>query len=150
MLTKFRRKIFEIIFLIKPFLLYDKNVKTKVYISWERKELLRWNKKAFFITFKVLSLKQKNKFFSKMNARLQKNKKNQELPTCGKLFAEVVIFVSVNTFFQLTLVCTTDSHTGFCSVLLLREHELNFFFHLDFPFLITYTSSSNWHVLISV
>ena len=31
---------------------------------------------------------------------LKKNKKNQELPTCSKLFTEVVIFVAAKTFFQ--------------------------------------------------
>ena len=32
--------------------LHDRKVKTKNYIPWERSELLRWNKKAFPITFK--------------------------------------------------------------------------------------------------
>ena len=31
--------------------LHDRKVKTKNYIPWERSELLRWNKKAFPITF---------------------------------------------------------------------------------------------------
>ena len=35
------------IFLIKPFFLHDQNVMTKTEISWERKKLLRWNKKRF-------------------------------------------------------------------------------------------------------
>ena len=35
---------------------YDKKVKTKMWISWEQKELLRWNKKTFFIIFKGLSV----------------------------------------------------------------------------------------------
>ena len=34
-------------FLIQPFFLYDQKVLTKTLISWERKELLRWNKKHF-------------------------------------------------------------------------------------------------------
>ena len=40
---------FEInhIFLIKMFFLHDKKVMTKTQISWEWKELLRWNKKHF-------------------------------------------------------------------------------------------------------
>ena len=38
---------FKLIFLMKLFLLYDQNVKTKILISWERKEHLRWNKKHF-------------------------------------------------------------------------------------------------------
>ena len=35
-------------------LLHDQKVKTKV--SWEREELLRWNKKRFFIIFKGFSI----------------------------------------------------------------------------------------------
>ena len=34
-------------FLFKPLFLNDQKVKTKLEISWERKELLRWNKKHF-------------------------------------------------------------------------------------------------------
>ena len=43
---------FEIngIFLIKPFLLHDQKVKTK--ISWEQEDLLRWNKKHFSPIFR--------------------------------------------------------------------------------------------------
>ena len=32
-------------FLIKPFCLHNQKVKTTISLSWERKELLRWNKK---------------------------------------------------------------------------------------------------------
>ena len=35
------------IFLIKPFFINDQKVNTKIKLSWERKELLRWNKKQF-------------------------------------------------------------------------------------------------------
>ena len=37
----------SLIFLIKLFFLQDQKVKTKIEISWEQKELLRWNKKYF-------------------------------------------------------------------------------------------------------
>ena len=37
----------NLIFLIKPFFLLDQKVETKTYVSWEWKELLRWNKKYF-------------------------------------------------------------------------------------------------------
>ena len=37
----------NLIFLIKLFFLHDQKVVTKSKISWERKELLRWNKKHF-------------------------------------------------------------------------------------------------------
>ena len=47
----------NIIFLIKPFSLHHQKVKTKSWISWERKELLRWNGKKHFIIFKRLVLK---------------------------------------------------------------------------------------------
>ena len=39
------------IFVIKPFLFMTKKVKTKTWMSWERKELLRWNKKKNFHRF---------------------------------------------------------------------------------------------------
>ena len=38
----------------------DKN--TKIWISWEGKELFRLNKKTFFIVFKGLSFGEKYKF----------------------------------------------------------------------------------------
>ena len=41
----------NLIFLIKPFFLHDQKVKTKNEITWERKELLRWNKKHFSLKF---------------------------------------------------------------------------------------------------
>ena len=37
----------NLIFLIWPFFLHNQKVVTKTYISWELKELLRWNKKHF-------------------------------------------------------------------------------------------------------
>ena len=46
----------NLVFLIKPFSLHRKKVKTKSYLSWERKELLRWSKKDFFIIFEGLSI----------------------------------------------------------------------------------------------
>ena len=44
----------NLIFLIKPFFLHDQKVMIKTWISWERKELLRWNKQHFshiYMTF---------------------------------------------------------------------------------------------------
>ena len=43
----------NLIFLIRPCFLYAQEVKTKIQISWERKELLRWKS-----IFEGLSLKQ--------------------------------------------------------------------------------------------
>ena len=51
--------------IIKPFLLHAQKVKSKIQISWEQEKLLRWNKKAFFIIFEGLSLKQIKTFFLK-------------------------------------------------------------------------------------
>ena len=48
----------NLIFLIKRFFLHDQKVVTNTNIPWERKDLLRWNKKTFFITSKGLSIKQ--------------------------------------------------------------------------------------------
>ena len=45
------------IYLIKPFFLYDQKFKTKIQISWEQKELPRWNKtyfSSFWIIIKVI------------------------------------------------------------------------------------------------
>ena len=36
--------------------LHHQKIKTKIKIPWERKELLRWNKKTFFILFKGRSV----------------------------------------------------------------------------------------------
>ena len=46
----------KLIFLFKSFFLHQKAM-TKTKISSEWKELLRWNKKAFFINFQGLSVK---------------------------------------------------------------------------------------------
>ena len=40
--------ILNLISLIKPFFVYDQNSQTKkTWLSWEQKEVLRWNKKPF-------------------------------------------------------------------------------------------------------
>ena len=39
----------DLIFLFKTFFLHDQNVKTKIWISWQWKELFRWNKKRFHL-----------------------------------------------------------------------------------------------------
>ena len=60
-------------FLIKLFLLHDRKVKTKVWISWKQKELLRWNKKLFFYHFKRAFFEAKNiyMFFCKVRIWLE-------------------------------------------------------------------------------
>ena len=54
-------------FLIEPFLLHDQKVMTKVQISWEQKELLRWNKKHFLLFLKGFQL---SKVASDLRVRL--------------------------------------------------------------------------------
>ena len=44
--------------LYKTFVIHDEKVKPKTPISWERKELLRWNKKHFFMAFSCQILPQ--------------------------------------------------------------------------------------------
>ena len=58
-------KNFEInlIFLINSFLLHDQNVKTKTWISWEQKDLLRWNKMHFSSFLKDFHWSNKEIFF---------------------------------------------------------------------------------------
>ena len=60
---------FEInyIFLIEPFFLHDQKVMTKTQISWEWKELLRWNKKDFSSFLKGFQL---SKIVSDLRVRL--------------------------------------------------------------------------------
>ena len=53
----------NLIFLIKPLFLHDQKVKTKIYISWEQRKLLRWNKKHFSSFLKGFNLSKKNQFF---------------------------------------------------------------------------------------
>ena len=48
----------NIIFLIKLFFLHDQKVVTKTYVSWERKDLLRWFKKYFSSFLKGFKVKQ--------------------------------------------------------------------------------------------
>ena len=45
----------KLTFPIKPIFLLDQKVKTKIWVSWEQKELLRLNKKNIFHYFKELS-----------------------------------------------------------------------------------------------
>ena len=64
LLTRLHVMNFEInlTFLIKPFFLHDQKVMIKLdYL--QQKELLRWNKKHFFIIFKGLSMKQITQIF---------------------------------------------------------------------------------------
>ena len=55
-------------------------------------------------------------------------------------------FAAGNAFFQLTLVSTADSRTGYNSGLLLGKLVLS----PGILFLITYISGSNWYALIYV
>ena len=50
----------NLIFLIKPFFPHDQKVVTRTWISWERKELLRWNKKHFSSFLKEFFLEGKS------------------------------------------------------------------------------------------
>ena len=50
------------IFLIKLFL-HDQKIMRKITVSWERKELLRWNKKHFSLIWKDFLRSKKNIFF---------------------------------------------------------------------------------------
>ena len=61
------------------------------------------------------------------------------LPTCSENFTKVVIFAAGNTFFQLSLVYTADSRTGYHSGLLLG----NFFLSPGMLFLTNQISGSN-------
>ena len=53
------------IFLMKPFILHNQNVKTKTWISWQRKELLRWNKIYFSSILKGFHWSKYNHFFER-------------------------------------------------------------------------------------
>ena len=53
----------SLIFLIKPFFRHDQKVVTKTSISWERKELLRWNKKHFSSFLKGFQSSKQHQFF---------------------------------------------------------------------------------------
>ena len=56
----------KLIFLIKPYFLYDQKVVTKVSISWERKGLLRWNKKHFSSLLNDFQLRKQHKVLWKV------------------------------------------------------------------------------------
>ena len=60
----------NLIFLIKQFFLHDQKVVTKTKISWERKELLRWNKKHFSSILKDIQSIKWHKFSWKVKVRL--------------------------------------------------------------------------------
>ena len=57
----------NLIFLIEPFSQHDQKVMIKIYIYWERKELLRWNKKHFSSFLKGFQL---SKIVSDLRVRL--------------------------------------------------------------------------------
>ena len=47
---------FEISLIYQVVLLHDQKLKTKIWVSWEQKELLRWNEKCFSSFLKVFQL----------------------------------------------------------------------------------------------
>ena len=53
----------NLIFLIKPFFLHDQKVMTKTQVFWERKKLLRWNKKHFSSFIRAFSQANNTYFF---------------------------------------------------------------------------------------
>ena len=66
--------ILKLFFLIKPFFLHEQNVKTKIWISWERKELLRSNKKHFSSFFNPsFHWRVKKMFFGRWDSEIKEN-----------------------------------------------------------------------------
>ena len=61
----------NLIFLIKPFFLLDQKVMIKTYISWERKELLRWNDKHSISFLKGFQWGKRRNFFRKVRLQLE-------------------------------------------------------------------------------
>ena len=101
----------KLIFIIKLFFLHIQKVKTKTEISWEREELLRWNKSIFH-------------HFSK--AFIEANKKKFGRWESDFKFDWLIIFFSrihqerwkLSAFFSLiSLVRFLKSHDYACSVL---------------------------------
>ena len=60
----------NLIFLIKPFFLHDQKVVTKTKNILRTKRAFKIKQKAFFITFKGISIKQITQFFWKVRVRL--------------------------------------------------------------------------------
>ena len=56
----------NLIFLTKMLFLHDQKGKTKILISWEQKELLRWNKKHFSLFFEGKPFTAANKVLFKV------------------------------------------------------------------------------------
>ena len=81
---------------------------------------------------------------------LKRQKKNQELPICGNVFTDVVIFTAANTFSLSTLVCTTDILNGFLFQIPSFRTRFKFALSLGLPSLATCTSGPNCYVLILV
>ena len=98
-----------------------------VKITWDCQRKKQWQKNIDK-TYPTKKSFVHSKFLDTIT--FKRIKKIQELPTCGKLFIEVVIYTAANTFFRLNFVCTAVSSTRFSSGPFLRKHGLNLFFRL--------------------
>ena len=72
----------NLIYLIKPFFLHVQKVKTKTWISWGRKELLRWNRKHIYHILRAFIKANRTSLFGRWGSdfkSLQNNGKKQLL-----------------------------------------------------------------------
>ena len=99
----------NLIFLIKPLFEHDQKVVTKTLKSWERKELLRWNKKRF----SSFSKQAKTQFFGRWETRVR--------PYMRKFSFKFSFYCHISSFFTIfnfCILCYTsfDWMKHFCSL----------------------------------
>ena len=81
--------------------------------------------------------------------RFKRIRKIKELPTFGKFVAEMLIFAAANAFFSIEFgIYRRQSNRFLFSSP--SKARVKSFLSPGLPFLITYTSDSNWYALISV
>ena len=110
----------NLLFLIEPFFLHDQKLMTKMWISWERKELLKGNKKHFSSFLKGFHL---SKIISDLRVRFKNFAILETLSNnkvAGLLLTPFNVgcfwnLAAANTFLQLNVVFIADSRTSFCS-----------------------------------
>ena len=81
----------NLIFLIKPLFEHDQKVVTKTLKSWERKELLRWNKKRF----SSFSKQAKTQFFGRWETRVR--------PYMRKFSFRFSFYCHISSFFTISI-----------------------------------------------
>ena len=108
----------NLIFLIRPFFLHGQKSNTKIWIFWERRELIGWNKKQFSLLLKGFHWSKYSNFFGRGESDFKFHKLNQkgtEKNVTDVIFLWIFQFFPNSYFQELFWMSKGDAAYNDCS-----------------------------------